>query len=87
MKIAVFHVSERNGVARLVCAPMPSLRAAAIFEAWLRMHADMATEIKFLGRFDSVHAASSQQEAETLILKDGDQPSDMMMVHLKFAVP
>jgi len=38
-------------------------------EAWLRMHADLMTEIRFLGRFDAVQAALSQQEAEDLMLE------------------
>jgi hypothetical protein len=53
---------------------MPSLRAAAILESWLKMHADLTTEIRFLGRFDCVHTVFSQQEAEALMLNGGEKP-------------
>jgi hypothetical protein len=68
MKTAVFQVIEGCGIARLICVAMPTLRDAAVLEAWLRMHADLMTEIRFLGRFDAVQTALSQQEAEELIL-------------------
>jgi hypothetical protein len=71
MKTAVFQVTQGDGRARLVCVPMPSLRSAAELESWLRMHANAATEITFLGRFDSVYTAVSQHDAETLILENG----------------
>ncbi|MCU1255095.1 MAG: hypothetical protein JWM83_1394 [Candidatus Angelobacter sp.] len=69
MKTAVYQVTEGGGRARLICVAMPSLREAAILEAWLRMHAGLMTEIRFLGRFDEVQAALSQQEAEELMLE------------------
>jgi hypothetical protein len=69
MKTAVYQVTEGGGRARLICVAMPSLREAAILEAWLRMHADLMTEIRFLGRFDEVQTALSQQEAEELMLE------------------
>jgi hypothetical protein len=69
MKTAVYQVTEGGGRARLICVAMPSLREAAMLEAWLRMHADLMTEIRFLGRFDAVQAALSQQEAEELMLE------------------
>ena len=53
------------------------MRAAANLEGWLRMNADPDTEVRFLGRFDFVHTAVSEQEAETLILKAGNPPSDL----------
>jgi hypothetical protein len=79
MKTAVFQISQRDGQARLVCVPMPSLHSAVNLEALLRMHADTATEIKFLGRFDSVQTASGKQEAEALILKGADRPLGQMI--------
>jgi hypothetical protein len=69
MKTAVYQVTEGSGRARLICVAMPSLREAAIFEAWLRMHADLMTDIRFLGRFNAVQTALSQQEAEELALE------------------
>lgn len=77
MKTAVFQVNERGGRARLVCVRMPSLRSAANLENWLRMNADPATEVRFLGRFDFVHTALSEQEAETLILKAGNPSAEL----------
>ena len=69
MKTAVFQVTEAGGRSRLICVAMPSLRDAAILEAWLRMHADLTTDIRLLGRFDAVQTALSQQEAEELALE------------------
>jgi hypothetical protein len=74
MKIAVFQVNQRDGQTRLVCVPMPSLHSAVDLESWLRMHAGSATDVTFLGRFDSVHTAMEQQEAEALILEGGKRP-------------
>ncbi len=37
------------------------------------MHAAPGREIKLLGRFDAVHAALGQNEAEALILGEGPQ--------------
>ncbi|HEY2235891.1 MAG TPA: hypothetical protein VGK01_20635 [Candidatus Angelobacter sp.] len=71
MKTAVYQVTEGDGRARLICVAMPTLHDATIFEAWLRMHADLMTGIRFLGRFDAVQTALSQQEAEELILGSG----------------
>jgi hypothetical protein len=47
MKTAVFQVTEGRGRARLICVLMPSLREAAILEAWLRIHADSITTSGF----------------------------------------
>ena len=69
MKTAVFQVTEAGGRSRLICVAMPSLREAAILESWLRMQADLATDIRLLGRFDAVQTALSQQEAEELALE------------------
>ncbi len=41
------------------------------------MNADPATEVRFLGRFDFVHTALSEQEAETLILKAGNPSAEL----------
>jgi hypothetical protein len=57
-----------------------------MLESWLRMHADTATEIKFLGRFDSVHTALSQQEAEALILDGGERPAELADYPLNISV-
>jgi hypothetical protein len=76
MKTAVYQVTEGGGRARLICVAMPSLREAAMLEAWLRMHADLMKEIRFLGRFDAVQTALSQQEAEELILDGGERPAE-----------
>lgn len=76
MKTAVFQVTEGCGRARLICVAMPSLREAAILEAWLRMHADLMTDIRLLGRFEAVQTALSQEEAEELIL---EQRKDLLL--------
>ena len=80
MKTAVFQINQGDGRTRLICVPMPSLHSAASLETWLRMHADMTTEIRFLGRFDSVYTALSQQEAEALML-DGGEPQAELAVY------
>ena len=72
MKTAVFHINEADGSAYLVCLHMAGLQEAYSLESWLRMHAGPEKEIKFLGRFDAVHAAIGQHEAEALIL--GEAP-------------
>jgi hypothetical protein len=77
MKTAVFQINRGDGRTRLICVPMPSLHSAASLETWLRMHADMTTEIRFLGRFDSVHTALSQQEAEALMLDGGEPQAEL----------
>ncbi|HEY2499130.1 MAG TPA: hypothetical protein VGK24_18880 [Candidatus Angelobacter sp.] len=77
MKTAVFQVNECGGRTRLICVPMPSLRAAAILESWLKMHADLTADIRFLGRFDCVHTVFSQQEAEALMLNGGEKPATL----------
>jgi hypothetical protein len=69
MKTAVYQVTEAGSIAQLICVAMPSLRDAAMLEAWLRMHADLATDIRFLGRFDAVQTAMCQQQAEELALE------------------
>jgi len=73
MKTAVYQINEA-GAAYLVCVRMPSLQAAYSLEFWLRMHAGAGKEVKLLGRFDHVHAAIGQDEAEALILGDGRRP-------------
>jgi hypothetical protein len=73
MKTAVFQISQTDGTAYLVCVRMPSLQAACSLEACLRMHAAPGKEIRLLGRFDAVHAALGQQEAQALILGDDRQ--------------
>jgi hypothetical protein len=73
MKTAVFQISEVDGSACLVCLRMAGLQAACALEGWLRMHAAPGKEIKLLGRFDAVHAALGQNEAEALILGEGPQ--------------
>jgi hypothetical protein len=70
MKTAVYQINEGGG-AYLVCVRMPSLQAAYSLEFWLKMHAGQGKEVKLLGRFDHVHAAIGQNEAEGLILGDG----------------
>lgn len=72
MKTAVFQINEVDGSAYLVCVRMASLQESCSLESWLRMHAGSEKEIKFLGRFDAVHAAIGQHEAEALIL--GEAP-------------
>jgi hypothetical protein len=73
MKTAVYQINEA-GAAYLVCVRMPSLQAAYSLEFWLRMHAGSGKEVKLLGRFDHVHAAIGQDEAEALILGDSQRP-------------
>jgi len=73
MKTAVFQISEVDGSTCLVCLRMASLQAACALESWLRMHAAPGKEIKLLGRFDAVHAALGQHEAEAMILGEGPQ--------------
>ena len=73
MKTAVYQINEA-GAAYLVCVRMPSLQAAYAMEFWLRMHAGPGKEVKLLGRFDHVHAAIGQDEAEALILGDARRP-------------
>jgi hypothetical protein len=68
MKTAVFQISEVDGSAYLVCLRMSGLQEASTLESWLRMNAAPGKEIKLLGRFDAVHAALGQHEAEALIL-------------------
>lgn len=68
MKPTVFRITEPDGTAHLVCVRTRSLQAAFSLEAQLRTQAGRNKEIKLLGRFDAVHAALSQQEAEALIL-------------------
>jgi hypothetical protein len=68
MKTAVYQINEADGTASLVCVRMPSLHAACALEAWLRMHCAPEKEIRLLGRFDHVHAAIGQQEAEALMM-------------------
>ena len=68
MKTAVFQINEVDGSAYLVCLYLAGLQEACNLESWLRMHAGPDKEIKFLGRFDAVHAAIGQHEAEALIL-------------------
>jgi hypothetical protein len=79
MKTAVFQITQADGKARLVCVPMPNLHSAVDLESWLKMHVNTATEITFLGRFDSVRMALSEQEAETLILEGGSRPSGLVI--------
>ncbi len=71
MKTTVFQINEPDGTAYLVCVRMPSLQAASCFETRLKMRAGATREIKLLGRFDAVHAALSQDEADVLILGNG----------------
>ena len=73
MKTAVFQINEVDGSAYLVCLHMAGLQEAYNLESWLRMHAGPEKEIKFLGRFDAVHAAIGQHEAEALILGEDPQ--------------
>ena len=68
MKTAVFQVNEADGMARLVCVRLPSLQAACRLEAQLQEQAGPTREIRLLGRFDAVHAALGENEAEALIL-------------------
>jgi hypothetical protein len=68
MKTAVFQVSESDGTAHLVCVRMPNLQSACWLEERLREQAGPQKEIRLLGRFDGVHAALGQHEAEALIL-------------------
>ena len=86
MKTAVFQINQGDGRTRLICVPMPSLHSAASLETWLRMHADMTTEVRFLGRFDSVHTALSQQEAEALMLDGGERPGEVVEYPLNISV-
>ena len=71
MKTAVFQISEVDGSTYLVCLRMAGLQEACVLESWLRMHAAPGKEIKLLGRFNAVHAALGQNEAEALILGEG----------------
>ena len=75
MKTAVFQINEADGSTYLVCLRMARLHAACALEGWLRMHAASGKEIKLLGRFDAVHAALGQHEAEALIL--GEEPQGL----------
>ncbi len=68
MKTTVFQINEPDGTAHLVCVRMPSLQAACCLETRLKMHAGPNREVKLLGRFDAVHAALSQEEAEALVV-------------------
>jgi hypothetical protein len=79
MKTAVFQIIQKDGKARLVCVPMPNLHSAVDLECWLKMHVNAATEITFLGRFDSVRMAVSEREAEELILEGGNRPSGLVI--------
>jgi hypothetical protein len=73
MKTAVFQINQADGSAYLVCLRMSSLQAACALERWLRMQAAPGKEVTLLGRFDAVHAALGQDEAEALILSSGRQ--------------
>lgn len=68
MKLAVFQICEGGAKPRLICLEMPSLQSAANLEHWLRMNAAAPMEITLLGRFDSVCVATSEEQAEHLIL-------------------
>ena len=68
MKWAVFQISEAGVMARLVCLEMSSLQSAANLEHWLRMNARPTTDIRLLGRFDSVCIAMNEAEAELFSL-------------------
>jgi hypothetical protein len=71
MKTTVFQISEVDGSTYLVCLRMTGLQEACALESWLKMHATPGKEIKLLGRFNAVHAALGQNEAEALILGEG----------------
>jgi hypothetical protein len=71
MRTAVFQVNEADGTVRLVCVRTASLQAACCLETRLRNLAGPSREIRLLGRFDAVHAALGQNEAEALILGEG----------------
>jgi hypothetical protein len=75
MKTAVFQVIE-HGRAHLVCVQMPSLQSAGHLESWLKMNAGSSRQVTLLGRFDAVHAALTQEEAETLILSEEKRRAD-----------
>ena len=74
MKLAVFQVSETGARAHLVCLEMRSLQSAADLEHWLRMNVGPKTDVKLLGRFDSVQFALSETEIESLVLHRGECP-------------
>jgi len=76
MKTAVFQINEPDGTVQLVCVPMPTLHSACSLESWLRMQAGPGKEIKLLGRFDAVRAASNQAEAEALVFGSEDKGSE-----------
>ena len=72
MKLAVFQVSEPGGRSVLVCLEMRSLQAAAELECWLRMNVGNKTDVKLLGRFDSVYFPSSERGTEAVVLGGGE---------------
>lgn len=70
MKTAVFQIDEGNGAIHLICVPTKSLRSACRLERCFQVQADPRHEVKLLGRFNSVRIATSEEDAETLILAD-----------------
>lgn len=72
-KLAVFQVTSPGERAALVCLEIRSLQAAAEFEHWLRMNVDDRTEVKLLGRFDSVHFPSTETGTESVVFGSGLQ--------------
>jgi hypothetical protein len=66
---------------------MDSLQAAAKLEHWLTMNVDAATEIKLLGRFDSVFVAVTEEQAECLILSNGGRIQTNAAVRIDRIIP
>lgn len=61
MKPAVFEISDRGGVARLLCVSLATLGEAAKLEAVLvRQLPEM--NVRLLGRFDQIEIASNLEE-------------------------
>ena len=76
MKAAVFQVSEAGGAARLICLEMSSLQSAGNLEHWLQMNAPVGTEVRLIGRFESVTFVATEEEAESCVLSHGQKTQD-----------
>ncbi len=61
MKPAVFQIGDCDGVARLVCVRVPTLRDAVELEATLRRQLPNM-HVRFLGRFNRVDIAACVEE-------------------------
>jgi hypothetical protein len=68
MKPAIFQVNQPDGVARLMCIYLPSMRSALDLQACLRK-SHGRNHIELLGRFDRIQIATSIHEAVTIALE------------------